>query len=214
MVKDMELFYEQRAGKVVAALNKNLFEALYSPTVEQAVQEILSRVPEGATVGAGGSLSLRQMGILETLKKKGHTVFDHWEEGLDPAGVDEVRRRQLTSDVFLSSTNAVTADGYLVNIDGSGNRVAAMTFGPKKVIVVAGLNKIVRDRESAINRIKNEAAPLNFYRLNLPSPCAKTTFCMDCSPPARFCRVTAITEVKPAGIPEFCVIIVGQNLGF
>ncbi|MFZ5633434.1 MAG: lactate utilization protein [Bacillota bacterium] len=211
---DMKPFYEERAKKVVAALNKNLFEALYVPGREQAVEEILKRIPAGATVGAGGSVTLREINILEILKKKGHTVYDHWQQGLDPAEVDEIRRKQLTSDVFLSSSNAVTSEGHLVNIDGSGNRAASMIFGPKKVIVVAGINKVVRDQEAAIGRIKNEAAPMNFYRLNLPTPCVKTTFCADCSPPARFCRVTIVTEVKPAGIPEFVVIIVGENLGF
>ncbi|MFZ5596651.1 MAG: lactate utilization protein [Bacillota bacterium] len=206
-------FYAERAGRVVAALNRNLFEALYAPDGEQAVEEIMKRIPAGATVGAGGSVTLRQLGVLELLKQKGHQVFDHWQEGLDPAAIDEIRRRQITADVFLSSSNAITADGHLVNIDGSGNRVASLTFGPRKVIVVAGINKIVRDREAAMSRIKNEAAPLNFYRLGLPSPCAKSTFCADCSPPARFCRITAVTEVRPAGIPEFVVIIVGRNLG-
>ncbi|MHB8158285.1 MAG: lactate utilization protein [Desulfocucumaceae bacterium] len=214
MSGDLTLFYEKRAKKVVSALNKNLFEALYAPTREQAVAEILKRIPEGATVGAGGSVTLRQLGILETIKNMGHTVYDHWQEGLDPGEVNAVRRLQLTSDVFISSTNAVTAEGHLVNIDGHGNRVAAMTFGPKKVIVVAGINKITRDRESAIGRIKNEAAPLNFNRLDLPTPCLKSTFCVDCSPPAKICRITAVTEVKPSGIPEYVVIIVGEELGF
>lgn len=213
-MNNMGPFYEERAKRVVEALKKNLFEGLYVPTGEQAVQEVLKRMPEGAAVGVGGSLTLRQIGVVELLKKKGHVVYDHWQEGLDPAEIDAIRRKQLTSDVFLSSTNAVTVEGHLVNIDGSGNRVASMTFGPKKVIVVAGINKIARDQEAALIRIKNEAAPLNFYRLKLPTPCSKTTFCADCSPPARFCRVTAVTEVKPGGIPEFVVIIVGENLGF
>lgn len=212
-MSDFDRFYEERAGRVVSALKKNLFEALYTPTQEQAVEEIMKRIPEGSTVGVGGSVTIRELGVVELLKTKGHTVFDHWQQGLDPGEVDNIRRRQLTSDVFLSSSNAVTAEGHLVNIDGSGNRVASMTFGPRKVIVVVGINKITRDYQSAMNRIKNEAAPLNFCRLNLPTPCAKTTFCADCLPPARFCRVTAVTEVRPSGIPEFVVIIVGKNIG-
>ncbi|MCL6610282.1 MAG: lactate utilization protein [Peptococcaceae bacterium] len=210
---DLRPFFEERARRVVAALNKNLFEGLYVPTGQQALEEILKRVPEGAAVGVGGSVTLRQIGAVEALKKRGHVVFDHWQEGIGPAEADQVRRSQLTSDVFLSGSNAVTAEGHLVNIDGAGNRVAAMTFGPKKVIVVAGINKIVRDREEALARIKNQAAPLNFYRLNLPAPCVKSTFCADCSPPAKFCRITAVTEVRPSGIPEFVVIIVGETLG-
>ncbi len=213
-MNDFSPFFGERAGKVVEALKKNLFDGLYVPTGEQAVEEILKRIPEGSTVGVGGSVTLRQLGVVEILKKRGYEIYDHWQEGLDPARVDAVRRNQLTADVFLTSSNAVTAGGHLVNTDGSGNRVAAMTYGPKKVIVVAGINKIVRDQRAALDRIKNQAAPLNFYRLKLPAPCAKTTFCADCQPPARFCRVTAVTEVRPAGIPEFIVIIVGQAFGF
>ncbi|MDA8336966.1 MAG: lactate utilization protein [Peptococcaceae bacterium] len=207
-------FNAERARRVVAALNKNLFDGVWAPTAGDAVEEILKRVPPGAGVGAGGSVTLRQIGVLEILEKKGHTVFDHWREGLDPAEVYRVRRNQLTADVFLSSTNAVTMDGCLVNIDGAGNRVAAMIFGPSRVIVVAGLNKIARDREAALVRIKDEAAPRNMHRLNLPTPCARTTFCADCAPPARMCRITTVIEAKPLGIPEFTVILVGENLGF
>ncbi|MFZ5651874.1 MAG: lactate utilization protein [Bacillota bacterium] len=210
----MSGFYGERAERVVAALKKNLFEALYIPTGEQAVEEIMKRIPEAASVGVGGSLTLRQLGVVDLLKKRGHEVYDHWQPGLDPGEVNKMRRGQLTSDVFLSSTNAVTAEGHLVNIDGVGNRVASMTFGPGKVIVVAGINKIVRDQKSAMERIKNEVAPLNFTRLNFATPCTKTTFCSDCSSPARGCKVTVVTEVKPGGIPEFLVIIIGERLGF
>lgn len=210
----MQNFYRSRADKVVAALNRNMFEALFVQSKEQAVEEIMRRIDTGSTVGAGGSVTLRQIGILEALKARGVEVYDHWQEGLSPAEMDAIRRKQITSDVFLSSSNAVTLDGRLVNIDGAGNRVAAMTFGPRKVIVVVGINKIVRDQQAAMVRIKNEAAPMNFCRLKSPTPCAKTTFCADCSPPARLCRVTVVTEVRPAGIPEFVVIIVGEQLGY
>ncbi|MFZ5647076.1 MAG: lactate utilization protein [Bacillota bacterium] len=213
-MNDAIKFYGERAERVVAALKKNLFDALYVPTGEQAVEEILKRIPEGATVGVGGSLTLRQIGVVELLKSKGHEVYDHWAPGLDPQEVYNIRRLQLTSDVFLSSSNAITAQGHLLNIDGVGNRVAAMTFGPGKVIVVAGINKIVTDQKAAMERIKNEAAPLNFTRLNMPTPCTKTTFCSDCSPPARSCRTTVVTEVKPGGIPEFLILLVGERLGF
>lgn len=213
-MSDMAGFYGERAERVVAALKKNLFDALYVPTGEQAVEEIMKRIPEAASVGVGGSLTLRRLGIVELLKKRGHEVYDHWQPGLEPGEVNIMRRRQLTSDVFLSSTNAVTAEGHLVNIDGVGNRVASMTFGPGKVIVAAGINKIVRDQKAAMERIKSEAAPLNFMRLNLATPCTKTTFCSDCSSPARGCKVTVVTEAKPGGIPEFSVIIVGERLGF
>jgi len=207
-------FYAERAKRVVAALNKNQFEGVYVPSAAAAVEEILKRVPAGASVGAGGSVTLRQIGILDLLRQRGHTVFDHWEEGLDAVQAYRVRRSQLTSDVYLSGTNAVTMNGHLLNIDGAGNRVAAMSFGPSRVIVVAGVNKIARDYEAALTRIKNQAAPMNMCRLNLATPCAKTTFCGDCAPPARMCRITTLIEAKPLGVPEFTVLLVGEELGY
>jgi len=211
---DRDKFYAERAQKVVAALQKNEFEGVYVPTARAAVEEILQRIPSGASVGVGGSVTVRQTGVLDILRQRGHAVFDHWEDGLDAAQAYLVRRRQLTSDVYLSGTNAITMNGHLLNIDGAGNRVAAMSFGPSRVIVVAGINKIVRDYEAALARIKNQAAPMNMCRLNLNTPCGRTTFCADCAPPGRMCRITTLIEAKPLGIPQFTVLLVGETLGY
>jgi len=170
-------------------------------------------VPEGATVGAGGSWTLKQLGILDKLAERGNTVFDHNRPGISAAEAMELRRRQMTSDVFLTGTNAVTVDGKLVNTDAAGNRVAAMIFGPKKVIIVAGVNKIVRDLDEAENRIKYYAAPINNKRLGRPNPCVTTGECMDCQGPTRICNVTTVMSKKPMAT-DVTVIIVGEDLGF
>jgi hypothetical protein len=125
----------------------------------------------------------------------------------------EIMRRQLTCDLFLTSSNAVTLSGWLVNIDGNGNRVAALTFGPKKVIVVAGRNKLVDgDLTAAIHRVKNIAAPPNAKRLNCNTPCAKTGFCANCNSPDRICRIIHVMDRKPR-VADLHVLIVNEDLG-
>jgi len=119
----------------------------------------------------------------------------------------------MTSDVFLSSTNALTVDGIIVNTDGVGNRVAGMIFGPRRVILVVGINKIVKDIDDAIWRIKNVATPMNAYRLGLNTPCAKLGYCMNCTSNVSICRVTTIIEYKPSRT-DFTVVLVGEELGY
>jgi len=210
----MDWLYEERGRKVVAGLIKKGFEALYAQNREAAIEEILNRIPQGAGIGVGGSVTLRELGLIDLLKSRGHTVYDHWEPGLTSDEVKGVRKSQLNSDVFITSTNAITMDGKMVNIDHSGNRVAAMIFGPESIIVVAGANKIVKDVEAGLDRVKNYVSPLNNHRRNDPNPCAKTSFCADCSSPTRLCRVTTIIEARPKATSKYTVIIVGEDLGY
>jgi hypothetical protein len=167
-------FVEDRGRRAAEALKKREFNAHYVENQEKAKEMILKEVPPGATVGVGGSVTIRGLKVLEALKARGHKVLDHWEiprEARDESF--QVRRAQQTSDVFLASTNAVTLDGQLVNTDGAGNRVNGMVFGPRKAIVVAGVNKIVANLESALRRIKEVAVPLNCRRLNINPPACK-----------------------------------------
>ena len=166
--------------RTVAALIKNRFAATYCKTGREAVEKILEQIPSDASVGIGGSWTVMQLGLLDKLAARGNELLNHGNPGLTPAEPADIRIRQLTSDVFLTGTNAVTLDGKLVNTDGVGNRVAAMIFGPGKVIVVVGTNKIVPDVEAAEERIKLYAAPINNKRLNRPNPCTTTGECMDC----------------------------------
>ena len=208
-------YAEDRGKRAVEALEKRGFKAFYVENHAQAKEMTLKEIPPGAVVAVGGSGTIRGLKIIEDLRAKGHKVLDHWE--IPYSNVEEsfqMRRAQQTSDVFLTSSNAITLEGQLVNIDGSGNRVNAMTFGPRKAIVVAGFNKIVPDLESAIRRIKEIAVPMNCKRLNYSPPCIAAGKCVDCRVPHRACRITSIIEWKPPFFSDYLVIIVGENLGF
>jgi len=205
--------YEARGQKVVAALKKNGFDALYLPNASLAAEKVLEFIQAGAKVGFGGSVTVKSMNIQERAASKGAIVLDHNRPGLSAEEKTEVLRAQLTCDVFVSSSNAVTMEGYLFNVDGNGNRVAALTFGPKKNVVVAGINKVVTNLDEAYERMKAYAAPLNNIRLQKPNPCATSGYCADCALPTRICRVYHILKRRPS-LSDFTVIIVGEELGF
>ena len=198
--------------KVVKALEKNNFQAHYAVNRTVAIEKALSLIPAGATIGVGGSWTLKELGIPEQLAKNGHTVYDHNIPGLTMEESLALRRKELLSDVFLSGANAITLDGQLVNTDGSGNRVAAMSFGPKKVIVIVGVNKIVSDLDAAMERIETVAAPINNKRLDRPNPCTITGMCMDCQGSTRICNITSILHKRPPAI-DFHGIVVGEERG-
>lgn len=205
--------YEVRGQKVVTALKKNGFDALYVPSAELAVDKVLGFVYPSAKVGFGGSATIKSMNIQERAASKGAIVLDHNKPGLGSEEKMEILRAQLTCDVFISSSNAVTMEGYLFNVDGNGNRVAALSFGPKKNVVVAGINKVVRNLDEAYERMKAYAAPLNNIRLQKPNPCVSSGYCADCAFPTRICRIYHILRRKPS-LSDFTVIIVGEELGF
>jgi hypothetical protein len=204
---------EERVKKTIEKLEAHDFKAIYMKTKEEAAQEILKSILPKQRIGVGGSLTIRGLGILEKLAAEGYTIFDHWKPGLTKENILEIRKSQMTSDLFLSSSNAITLNGELVNIDGIGNRVNATNFGPGKVLLVAGYNKIVEDVQEAIRRVKNVAAPLNARRLNIDVPCAKVGKCVDCNSPNRICRVIVIHERKPS-LTDILIILVGEELGY
>ncbi len=201
------------AERTVDALIKNRFRAVYVPDKETALKAILDETAADAVVGMGGSWTTSELKAQETLEKRGNKVLNHNAPGTTPAEASVIRHQQLACDVFLTSTNALTLDGQLVNVDGSGNRVAAMIFGPKKTIVVAGVNKICSTVEDAVTRIETCAAPVNAKRLNRKTPCTHTGVCQDCDSPERICSVTTIMHKKPHPA-DILVIIVGEPLGF
>ena len=213
-MNDFTPWHNETLGKrAVEALRRNGFDAVFCPTAADAVKAVLDLVPGTASVGMGGSWTVSRLGLPAKLAAKGCEILDHANPAL---GADEklaMRRRQLLCDVFLTGTNAVTLDGELVNTDGFGNRVAAMIFGPGKVIVVAGANKVVRDVAQAEERIMMVAAPLNNRRLNTGNPCTKTGECMDCDSPSRICNVTTVMHKRPRST-DIHVILLGEELGF
>ncbi len=204
---------EKRLKRTVNALKENGFEAVYASTKTDALKEVLNCVPKNALIGVGGSITVRELGLIDALSQRGHRIAEHWLSDLAPDERMEIRRQQLTSDVFLTSSNAITESGQLVNIDGAGNRVAAMIFGPKKVIVIAGVNKIVKDLKEALDRVNSVAAPMNAKRLNRKTPCAVTGKCTDCRSPERICNVTTIINRKLVRT-DITIILVDEILGY
>jgi len=198
--------------EVLEGLRKRQVEGKFVRTREEAVREILSMIPPGAKVGFGGSLTLDELGIKDILRKGNYRFIDRNAPDLSPEQVFQLRRESLLADVFLCSTNAITRDGKLVNIDGSGNRLAALAFGPSKVIVVAGVNKIAGSLEQALDRVRNYAAPVHARRRAWKVPCVQTGACSDCRSPNRICCVTTIVEFQREK-GRLTVILVGENLG-
>jgi L-lactate utilization protein LutB len=210
-------WYEKKiVNNTIEALKKNGFTTHYFQDKKEAIEKIMSMIPNGVLVGLGGSVTLREMNLPKLLKDSGNTVADHWkarEEGASSEDVLKIRRQHINSEVFLTSTNAIAETGILVNIDGGGQRVAATIFGPKQVIVVAGINKIVKDLDEAIWRAKNIAGPINAKRLSRKTPCVTTGLCEDCESPERICNVTTIMHRKPS-VTSVTVILVGEKLGY
>jgi L-lactate utilization protein LutB len=205
--------FETIGKSACEALKRTGFDARFVLRGEDAMAIIASFIKPGMKVGFGGSMTLRAIGATEKAKELGAEILDHNAPGLDQAKKLEILRAQLTCDLFLSSSNAVTLEGDIVNVDGNGNRVAALTFGPKKTIVVMGANKIVRDLDEALARLETIASPMNNKRLDRPNPCTKTGTCEDCRGETRLCRAYQILRRKPF-LSDFTVIVVGEPLGF
>ena len=213
-MSEFKVWHNETIGKkTVEALVKNNFQAAYCQTKQEAVEQILALIPGEATVGIGGSWTVGELGLLDKLAARGNTMFNHGLPNLRAETRLELRRKQLTCDVFLTGTNDVTMDGRLVNTDGIGNRVASMIFGPKKVVIVVGVNKIVKDVAEAEQRIRLYAAPINNKRLNTPNPCTTTGECMNCQGPTRICNVTTIISKRPV-LTDIHIVVVGEDLGF
>lgn len=209
-----KLWHNEVTGeKVVAALERNNFTAYYAACKGVAIAHILEQIDTDATIGIGGSMTTVALGLDSRLKEQGHTIYNHNIAGLSKEESLAVRHKELLADIFITSTNAVTLDGQLVNTDGAGNRVAAMIFGPKKVIVIAGINKIVADVSAAKRRIEQIAAPVNAKRLHKNTPCTVSGSCADCSSPERICAVTTILHKKPIAT-AIHVVIIGEELGY
>lgn len=204
---------QQIIEQTIAALRKNKFTAEYFSNMQEVVARLLQDIGPDETIGFGGSVTLMDEHVAEKFIKRGNTVFDHHLPGQTPEQILQVRRNQLLCDVFLTSTNALTQDGKLVNVDGTGQRVAAMIFGPKKVIIIAGQNKITANTETALQRLRQIASPKNNQRLNRPNPCTTTGVCSDCNTPTRICNATTIIEKQPH-LSNIHVWIVGEDVGY
>ena len=215
ITKPKEAIFHKKAQTVVENLKKRSMGATFVGSGKEAVEAVCRMIPEGSVVALGGSVTVMQIGLLDALRKLNVKLLDRYRPGITSEEVEEMALRGMTADVLVTSTNAVTADGKLVNEDGKGNRVAAMIFGPKKVIVVAGINKIVGTADDGLKRIKEIAAPLNCIRLGVDTPCARTGFCDDdgCHAPARLCSQITIIESNRVK-DRMHVVLVGEELGY
>ena len=207
---------EQRAellgNYVVEKLKERHFEAYYCARADEVEKLVDTLIPDGSSVGWGGSSTIRDMGLTAHLHTRNLTVIDR-DLGKTADEKFDMHRKCLLADYFLTSANAVSDDGILVNIDGNGNRVAAISFGPKNVIVVVGINKIAPSIDAAVERARNTAATANSMRFIGSTPCAKTGKCFNCKSPESICSEVLITRLsKPAN--RIKVIIVGEELGF
>lgn len=204
----------QKCLRAVDALRKHAFTAEFFETVADARDYILSHASDAQTIGFGGSMTIAALNLQEPLREQGKTILNHSAPGLTPEQKLEVMRAQLTSDLFLSGCNAITLNGELINIDATGNRVAAMIFGPRRVILVAGRNKLVDGSiEQAMLRVHQSATPPNAKRLSFNTPCCSTGFCSDCNAPDRLCRVTTVIDRRPR-LTDVHVILINEDLGF
>lgn len=205
-----QIRYDLAGPKVAKALSAHHFESYYVKTKAEAKALALSLIPKGDVVSFGGSVTAEEIGVLDELKNT-HKMIDR-TLAKDRSESIEIMRQGLLCDTFVTSSNAISADGTLVNIDGTGNRVAAMTFGPKSVIVLAGMNKVCADIESARKRARTVAAPTNVQRFNVDTPCKIDGLCHDCHSPECICTYIVETRnSRPAG--RIKVILIGENLG-
>ena len=207
--------YARKAETVIKALARRNMDAQYHDTKEEAVAAVCRMIPKGSTVGLGGSTTVVESGLVDALRELDINLLDRYRDGVTSQQQYDMRIQGLTSHVFIASSNAVTMDGRLVNEDGLGNRVASMIFGPEKVILLVGGNKIVRHVDEAVSRIKNICAPFNSIRFNVDTPCSRLGFCDEenCTPPKRICSQIAIIESN-AIAGRMNIVFAGEDLGF
>ncbi len=211
MEEPIRLYYEKRAQILVKNLRARDFEAYYCSTGEQALEQALALIPEGASVGWGGAMSAQQIGLIDRIKAGPYQAIDRNEAATSQERTAAMKRC-LLADVFLTGANALSLDGQMVSIDGVGNRVAAIVWGPESVIVIAGMNKVTDTLEDALQRARTVAAPMNRQRFPGDTPCKVTGACGSCKGQDSICNQILITRnCKPSGRIKF--ILVGEALG-
>lgn len=207
-----EMYYEKRGQILVKNLQNRHFEAYYCSTAAQALEKALELIPDGASVGWGGAQTAEEIGLIDAIRSGNYQAIDRAK-----ATTAEEREKIMLdcfgADFFLTGANGMSLDGEMVNIDGNGNRVGAIIYGPKNVLVIAGMNKVMDTLEDAITRARTVAAPINQQRFLKNTPCAVTGTCADCKSPECICNQIVITRnCRPAGRIKF--IMVGEDLGF
>lgn len=212
MAVPTQKYYTKRGEILVKSLKSRHFDAYYCETKEAALVKALELIPEGSTVGWGGALSAQQIGLQDAVNQGNYHAIDR-DRCTTQEEKEQAARDSLFADVFLTGANALSLDGQMVNIDGTGNRVAAIVYGPKTILVIAGMNKVADTLEDAVKRARTVAAPMNMQRFDGKTPCASTGICEDCKSADCICNQIIITRhCRPAGRIKF--ILVGESLGF
>ena len=211
MPTPQELYYQKRGEILVKNLKSRHFDAYFCANKEEALAKALELIPEGATVSWGGAMSAQQIGLMDAVNNGPYNTIDR-DTAKTPEERDQAAKDAMFCDVYLTGANGLSLDGQMVNIDGTGNRVAAIVYGPKSIIVVAGMNKVEDTLEAAVNRARTVAAPMNNQRFDNNNPCSVTASCANCKSLTCICNQILITRhCRPAGRIKF--ILVGEDLG-
>lgn len=210
MADPKQAYYTKRAEILVNNFQSRGFEAYYCETREDALNKALELIPKGATVGWGGAMSAQQIGLLDAMNNGEYNAIDR-DKAPNPAAREQAMRDCLLADVFITGANALSIQGQMVNIDGNGNRVAAIVYGPRSVVVIAGMNKVMDTLEAAVVRARTVAAPMNKQRFPLKTPCEVTGVCGNCKAEGICNQILITRNCKPAG--RIKVILVGEELG-
>lgn len=211
MATPIEMYYQKRGEILVKNLKARHFDAWYCNTKEEALAKALELIPEGSSVGWGGAMSAQQIGLMAALHAGNYNPIDR-DLCNTPEEKAQAMKTAMFADFFLTGANALSLDGQMVNIDGAGNRISAIIYGPKNVLVIAGMNKVMDNLDAAINRARTVAAPMNKQRFEPNTPCAVTGSCADCKVEGCICNHIVVTRhCRPVGRIKF--ILVGESLG-
>lgn len=213
MDNNLKWVNEKRIFRTIEALNKNNMNGYFVKNKEDLIKKIKELVPENSVVSCGGSMSLFECGVIEHLRSKRYKFLDRYKEGLTKDEINKIFKESFFADAYFASSNAVTEDGKLYNVDGNGNRVAAILFGPEKVILIVGINKIVKNIEEAVIRNREISAPANAKRLNKLTPCAKVGYCMDCKSSDKICREFTVIASQ-SNKDRIHVIFINEEVGY
>lgn len=213
MDKNVAWAREEKINRTIEALNKNNMNGYSVKDNEELLEKLKELIKDGDKVAFGGSMSIIETGVLDFLRNGNYELLDRYKEGLTKEEIVDIYKGAFTSDCYIASSNAVTENGELYNVDGNGNRVSAMLYGPEKVILICGINKIVKNVDEAIKRNREYAAPINAKRLNKKTPCAKVGYCMDCKSEDRICNEYTLIR-RQNNKERMHVIFLNDDLGY